>query len=236
MFIVSEQNYILLQYLLIFIPIILSLIAQGMVDGAYKKGQMINSYNGKTGSEVAREMLINNGISDVEVRLTRGYLSDHYNPRNKTLNLSSEVYNGSDASSIAIAAHEVGHAIQHNQGYFMLKLRSSMVGVTNFANNVSWVLIFVGLFLGLFDLLLIGVILFGVVALFQLVTLPVELNASRRAYQYLVDSYVIVSDEEKRGTKSVLRCAAFTYVVALITSIAQILRYVLMFAGRRRDD
>jgi len=228
-----EESYFAIEYLLILIPVILAFIAQSMVDGAYTKGQTASCE--KSGYETAHEMLINNGISDVVIVKVQGHLTDHYNPKTKQLALSAQVYEGRDASSIAIAAHEVGHAIQHAKGYGMLKLRNSMVGVTNFANSFSWVLIFIGILLGAFNLLMSGIILFGVVALFQLVTLPVELNASRRAYAYLVESYSIVSAEEKRATKSVLRCAAFTYVVALLTSIAQILRLLLIFA-RRNDD
>ena len=181
-------------------------------------------------------MLINNGINDVRIVKVAGHLTDHYNPSKKQLALSESVYEGRDASSIAVAAHEVGHAIQHAKGYSMLKVRNSMVGVTNIANSVSWVLIFIGILLGAFDLFFVGIGLFGIVALFQLVTLPVELNASSRAYAYLIESYSITSNEEMRASKSVLRCAAFTYIVALLTSIAQILRFLLMFAARRRDD
>lgn len=229
-----EESYIALEYLLIFIPVILALVAQSLVDSAFTKGQTVSSQ--KSGYEIAHEMLINNGINDVQIVRSSGHLTDHYNPKTKQLALSADVYDGRDASSVAVAAHEVGHAIQHAKGYGMLRLRNSMVGVTSFANSFSWILIFIGLLLGALELLLTGIILFSIVALFQLVTLPVELNASRRAYAYLVESYSIVSDEEKRASKSVLRCAAFTYIVALLTSIAQILRYLLIFAGRRRDD
>lgn len=234
--ILSEVDYYVLDYMLILIPFILAIIAQKMVDNAYNKGKMVNVYSRVNANDMARNMLLSNGISDVEVKMCRGHLTDHYDPRNKTLYLSDGVYDGYDASAIAIAAHEVGHAIQHAKGYKMLKLRTSMVGITNFASSASWVLIFIGLLFGALDLFLVGVILFGVVALFQLVTLPVELNASRRAYSYLTEYNILVDSEEKRRAKSVLRCAAFTYVVALLTSLAQILRYLLILASRRDRD
>lgn len=228
-------DYLATQYLLILIPIILSFIAQAMVDSAYHKGNDIRISSGKSGAEIAREMLISNGISDVQIRMGRGHLTDHYNPSTKTLSLSRDVYDLSTASSVAIAAHEVGHAIQHAQGYGMLKVRNSMVGITNFANSISWILIMIGLVLGMLDLALVGVGLFSLVAIFQLVTLPVELDASRRAYAYLESTGIVMESEEKRSAKSVLRCAAFTYVVALLTSIAQIVRLLLVIAARRDD-
>jgi Zn-dependent membrane protease YugP len=228
-------DYMTLELGLILIPIILSFIAQAGVDSAYTKGNKINVTSGKTGAEIAQEMLMSNGISDVRIKMGRGYLTDHYNPSNKTLSLSKTVYELSSASSVAIAAHEVGHAIQHAEGYGMLKVRNSMVGVTNFANSISWVLIMIGLLLGMFDLALVGVGLFSIVALFQLVTLPVELDASRRAYEYLSTYGVVVESDEKRSAKKVLKCAAFTYVVALITSIAQIVRLVLVIVANRDD-
>ena len=180
-------------------------------------------------------MLASHGISDVQIRMGRGHLTDHYNPKTRTLSLSRDVYQLSTASSVAIAAHEVGHAIQHAEGYGMLKVRNSMVGVTNFANSISWILIMIGLILGMLDLALIGVGLFSLVAVFQLVTLPVELDASRRAYSYLTSSNILLENEEKRCSKSVLKWAAFTYVVALLTSIAQIVRLLLVIAARKDD-
>lgn len=228
-------DYMTLEIGLVLIPIILSFIAQAAVSSAYSKGNHVEINSGKTGAELAREMLMSNGISDVQIKICRGYLTDHYDPTKKTLALSKDVYHGANASSVAIAAHEVGHAIQHAEGYGMLKLRNSMVGVTNFANSISWVLILVGLLLGMFDLALIGVGLFSIVAIFQFVTLPVELDASRRAYDYL-STYGIVSDSyEKASAKKVLKCAAFTYVVALLTSIAQIVRLLLVIAANRDD-
>ncbi len=228
-------DYITLQYSLILVPILLSFIAQARVDSAYSRGNKIRVVSGKSGAEVAREMLMSNGIMDVQIKMGRGHLTDHYNPTNKTLSLSRDVYELSSASSVAIAAHEVGHAIQHAEGYGMLKLRNSMVGVTNFANSISWVLIMIGLILGMFDLALVGVGLFSIVAIFQLVTLPVELDASRRAYEYLNTYGIVARDEEQASAKKVLRCAAFTYVVALLTSIAQIVRLLLVIAASRDD-
>lgn len=228
-------DYMTAELLLILVPIILSIVAQIMVDSAYNKGNDIRVSSGKTGAEIAREMLMSNGINDVQIRIGRGHLTDHYNPSTKTLSLSRDVYELSTASSVSIAAHEVGHAIQHAQGYGMLKVRNSMVGVTNFANSISWILIFVGLLLGMFDLALVGVGLFSLVAIFQLVTLPVELDASRRAYEYLDTNGIVIESDEKRCSKSVLKWAAFTYVVALLTSIAQILRLLLIIAARKDD-
>ena len=228
-------DYIATQYLLVLIPIILAFVAQAMVDAAYNKGNNVKVSSNRTGADVAQEMLASHGITDVQIRMGRGHLTDHYNPRTKTLSLSRDVYQLTTASSVAIAAHEVGHAIQHAEGYGMLKLRNSMVGVTNFANSISWILIMIGLILGMFDLALIGVGLFSLVAVFQLVTLPVELDASRRAYAYLTSSNIVIENEEKRCSKSVLKWAAFTYVVALITSIAQIVRLLLVIAANKDD-
>lgn len=222
-------------YLLWMLPlIILSAIASGAVQANYKKYSRVMTQRGITGAQVAEMILHSNGISDVQVRPVSGNLSDHYHPTQKYIGLSKGVYDSSSVAALGIAAHEAGHAVQYNVGYSPIRFRGAILPVANFASQFSWILIFLGLFLNNI-VAYAGIALFGVTVLFQLVTLPVEFNASRRAVAVL-ESGGYLNDEELIGAKKVLRAAAMTYVVALLTSIWQLFRYLLLiFGGRRRN-
>jgi len=182
-------------------------------------------------------LLRSQGIYDVSVRPVSGNLTDHYDPRSKVVNLSESVYNATSIAAIGVAAHECGHAMQHNEGYAPLNFRSALVPVVNFGSKLSWPLILIGVLLGGAGSTLcqIGILMFTLVVLFQLVTLPVEFNASNRAVR-LLDSQGILIGEEVQGTKKVLGAAALTYVAAAASTILQLLRLIILYGGRRRDD
>jgi Zn-dependent membrane protease YugP len=200
----------------------------------FKKFSKIALPNGMTGADIARKMLAENGITDVKVVSTQGMLTDHYNPTNKTVNLSEGVYNSTSIMAAAVAAHECGHAVQHDRAYAPLKLRSALVPVVSFASKwVMWVLLGGMLMIETFpQLLLAGIILFATTTLFSFVTLPVEIDASRRALAWLEDTGM-VKGEMHRNAESALRSAAYTYVVAALSSLATLLYYVMIFLGRR---
>ena len=203
-------------YYLVVIGAIICLIASARVKGTFNRYNRVRSASGMTGAQAAEHMLRRSGIYDVTVQHVSGNLTDHYDPRNKTLNLSDPVYNSTSVSAIGVAAHECGHAIQHQRNYFPLTLRSAIVPVANLGSTLSWPLIIIGL---LFKsrmgqtLIMAGVIAFSLAVLFQLVTLPVEFNASARALRFLNDTGML-SHEELKGTKKVLKAAALTYVAS----------------------
>lgn len=220
---------------LILIPgILLALYAQIKVNSTYAKYKGIRNSRMITGHECARRILDANGLQNVQIQAVRGNLTDNYNPVNQVLNLSEEVYKGTSISSVSIAAHECGHALQHAQGYAPIRVRSALVPVVNAASILSWVLILAGYFFALFNLTTIGIIFFSSTVLFQLVTLPVEFNASDRALVQL-ESQGIATDTEIYGAKKVLNAAAFTYIAATIVALLQLLRIIMLFGGRRRD-
>ncbi len=220
-------------YLLWMLPlIILSAIASGAVQSNYNKYSKVMTRRGITGAQVAEKILQENGIYDVNVTKISGNLSDHYHPKQKYIGLSEGVYGSTSVAALGIAAHEAGHAVQYQVGYGPIKFRSAILPVANFASRASWILILLGLLLS-DTVAVIGVGLFAVTVLFQLVTLPVEFNASRRALAVLEGGYL--DEDELSGAKKVLSAAAMTYVVALLTSLWQLFRYVLIiFGGRRR--
>lgn len=219
-------------YLILIPAIILTMYAQFKVSSTTNKYFRVRTQRGYTGEQTAREILNANGIYDVRIEMTRGTLSDHYDPRNKVLRLSQDVYRGTSITSVAVAAHECGHAIQHAHGYAPLNIRSSLVPVVNFASNMSWIFIMLG-FVTRGVLLKVGIILFSASVLFQIVTLPVEFNASSRALTQLT-TLGIVDDREVRESRKVLQAAALTYVAAAVTAILQLLRLVLI--ANSRDD
>lgn len=210
---------------------LLGLFAQAKVKGAYNKYSRVNSGTGLTGAQVARRILDRNGLSDIVVEHTGGQLTDHYDPRTRVVRLSNSIYNGSSVASMSVAAHEVGHAMQHADGYFPLVLRNNLAPIVNLTSRFVWILIFIGLLISPF-LIEVGIALFLGVVLFQVITLPVELNASRRAIVQLEDG--ISPTENIKPAKSMLSAAAFTYVAATITAIAELLR-LLAIVNRRRD-
>lgn len=222
-------------YVLVIIGMLLSLAASAKVKSTYARFARERSLSGMTGAEAARKILSTAGIYDVRIQHVAGHLTDHYDPRNKTLNLSDSVYNDVSVAAVGVAAHECGHAIQHDRGYVPLKMRSSIAPVASFGANISWPMILLGLFLGGSELLIQGgILLFSLAVLFQLITLPVEFNASDRAVKLLSETGILY-EEELRKTRKVLSAAALTYVAAAASSILQLLRLVLLFGNRRRD-
>lgn len=215
--------------------IILMLVVQWYVNSAYRKWSEVPNRNNFSGAQAAQRLMQRAGLYDVQIEAVQGRLSDHYDPRTKVLRLSPSVYQGKSVASLAIAAHELGHALQDQEGYFPLRFRSAIVPVVNIGSYLGWILIFIGLILGFTQLAWLGLIIFAGGALFALATLPVELNASARAKRMLVESGLIVGEEEQKGVNNVLNAAALTYVAALITAVMQLLYYAsLVFGGSRR--
>ena len=223
--------------ILVLIGALISLWAQGRVTSTFAKFSKVRSRTGMTGADVALRLLRSQGIYDVSVRPVSGNLTDHYDPRSKVVNLSESVYNATSIAAIGVAAHECGHAMQHNEGCAPLNFRSALVPVVNFGSKLSWPLILIGLLLGGTGSTMcqIGILMFSLVVLFQLVTLPVEFNASNRAVR-LLDAQGILIGEEVQGTRKVLVAAALTYVAAAASTILQLMRLIILYGGRRRDD
>lgn len=222
---------------IIFIGVaVVSWLVQMNLQSKFKKYSKIPTANGMTGREVAIKMLQDNGIYDVTVTHTRGQLTDHYNPANKTVNLSDGVYASNSVMAAAVAAHECGHAVQHAQAYAPLTMRSKLVPLVSFASNMmSWILLIGILTLEVFpQLLLVGIILFATTTLFSFITLPVEINASKRALVWLGRSGITDSRNHAQA-ESALRSAAYTYVVAALGSLATLVYYIMIFMGRSRD-
>ena len=218
---------------------IIGMLVQHRLKSKFAQYSKIPTSSGLSGAEVAKKMLRDNGIYDVEVVSVAGSLSDHYNPANKTVNLSAEVYEGRNVSAAAVAAHECGHAVQHATAYSMLMLRSKIVPAVQISSTLSqWVIIaglgFMGFGGGNPTILLIGIILFAVTTLFSIITLPVEFDASARALNWLGTAN-ITSASEKENAKDALKWAALTYVVAALASIAMLVEYLLIYQGRSRD-
>lgn len=222
-------------YILVLIGAIISMIASANVKSTFNRFSQPQFYTRMTGRDVAEFMLHGAGIDDVRIEPVRGNLSDHYSPAEKVLRLSEGVYNSTSVAAIGVAAHECGHAIQHKVGYAPLKLRSVSVPVANFGSWLSLPLVIFGLALGYSGLAQVGVFLFTFVVLFQLITLPVEFNASRRALAAL-EGAGILDGENLEGAGKVLRAAALTYVAALFSAVLQLLRLMLLARGSRRRD
>lgn len=220
--------------MLIVLPaLILSIWAQIKVKSTYSKYSHINTRSGMTGFDAARRILDSNGLYNVKIEMIPGSLTDHYDPRANVIRLSQAVFSSTSAASIGVAAHEAGHAVQHATGYAPIKLRSSIIKVTNFGSMAAFPLFFIGLAMVSQPLMYAGIILYSFVAFFQLVTLPVEFNASSRAISALSDSGRFTA-EELRASKKVLSAAALTYVAALATSLLQLLRLIVLANGRDR--
>lgn len=214
----------------------MSWLVQMNLQNKFKKYSQIPTGNGMTGADVARKMLRDNGIYDVQVTHTPGHLTDHYNPENKTVNLSESVYNSNSIMAAAVAAHECGHALQHARAYAPLTMRSKLVPVVSFASNIMSLVIIGGiLMLNSFpQLLLAGIILFATTTLFSFITLPVEINASQRALSWLSASGITNAFNHDKA-EDALRSAAYTYVVAALGSLASLMYYIMIFMGRRDD-
>lgn len=221
-------------YMFLVLPaILLSLWAQAKVKGTFSRYQKVRSYSGYTGADVARRILDDNGLYNVRIEHISGSLTDHYDPRDQVIRLSDSVYGSNSIAALGVAAHETGHAVQHSTGYGPLNIRNAIIPVTNFGSKLAIPMIFLGFLLNNSSLIGIGIIAFAMVTLFQLITLPVEFNASSRAMKTLSNEGILQGDEISQ-TKKVLTAAALTYVAALIVSAAQLLRLVLLF-NRRRD-
>lgn len=223
-------------YILILIGVVISLFASAKMKSTFAKYSKVRSYTGMTGAQAAERLLQAEGIYDVRVEHISGNLTDHYDPKSKVLRLSDSVYQSTSVAALGVAAHECGHAMQHKEGYAPLKIRGSMVPAVNIGAQISWPLIFAGIIFSSLDFLIqFGIILFSFTVLFQLVTLPVEFNASRRALVALERNHIL-REVEIKSTRKVLTAAALTYVAAAAASILQLLRLLILFGGRRDDD
>jgi Zn-dependent membrane protease YugP len=226
-------------YLIFMAPaMLLMMLAQFYVSASYNKWSKIAARSRLTGAQAAQRLISSGGLYKVNIQPIQGNLSDHYDPRSKILSLSPGVYQGNSVASLAVAAHELGHAMQDQEGYMPLKLRAALVPAVNIGSYLGWILIFLGLILRVYNLAILGVVVFSAGLVFAVATLPVELNASARAKQLLTNSGLISGPDEEHGVNSVLNAAALTYVAAVVTAAMQLLYYVMLvggMGGRRRD-
>ena len=223
-------------YFLVLIGVIVTVLASARVNGTYAKYARVRSMTGMTGAQAAERILYQAGIRDVKIEHVRGNLTDHYDPSSRTVRLSDATYNSSSVAAVGVAAHECGHVLQHYEGYAPLKFRTALVPAANIGSKLGIPMILIGVLLGANSTLVtIGIWVFALAVLFQIVTLPVEFNASHRAVQIL-DRQGILAGEEVRQCRKVLNAAALTYVAAAVASILQLLRLVILFGGRDRRD
>lgn len=222
-------------YLILVVPaLLISIWAQIRVKSAFSRYSQVHNSRGLTGYLVARQILDSNGLQHVRIECVPGSLTDHFDPTKEVVRLSQAVYNSPSVAAIGVAAHECGHAIQYQRGYVPLKIRKAMVPITNIGSALSWPIALIGLLVGLPWLVNAGILLFVVVVVFQLITLPVEFNASYRALDILKDRQMLAEGEELKGAKKMLMAAALTYVAALLVSIANLLRLLALANSRRR--
>lgn len=226
----SESTWL---YLILVVPaFIISLVAQAKVKTTYSRMAKVRNTSGYTGAQAAAAVLRHYGIMNVRIEETTGKLSDHYDPRSNVIRLSRDVYYGSSIAAVGIACHEAGHATQHAEGYVPIKIRNSIIPVCNIGSYAGIPLAFAGYFLGFEPLIFIGLGLYSFIAIFQLATLPVEFNASRRAIRVIDEAGLLRDENEMRGAKKMLSAAAMTYVASLAVSLANLLRFVILFLGR----
>lgn len=222
-------------YLIIIPAMLLGLYAQYKVNSTFNKYSQVKNARGITAAEVARQILDNNGLHDVGIAHINGNLTDNFNPKTNIVSLSDTVYNSTSVAAIGVAAHECGHAIQHAVGYTPVKIRTALVPVTNFGSSAGMIILLIGLLFSSYNLAMLGILLYSLMAVFQLVTLPVEFNASSRALKTLEQDMILYEDEVPKARK-VLNAAALTYVAALVSTLSTILRFLLIVnRGRRRD-
>ena len=226
------DNYFI-SYAITFIAIIITSLAQIFVTSTYKKNLNNKTEKNMTGSSAARKLLDKNDLHDVKVVEINGYLTDHYNPSKKEVCLSSNNYNGTSISSVAVACHECGHAIQDKVGYVFMRIRASLIPIVNFSSYAGYIAIVLGSLFGLVNLIWVGIILEIAILVFQLITLPVEIDASKRALKELNNTNILNKNELKKG-KNVLAAAAMTYVASVASTLLEILRLILIF-GKRKD-
>ena len=222
-----------IEWILIILSFIITLGSQAYINSSYRKTKKINTKRGMTGREVARKILDTNGLNNVNVVETAGFLSDHYDPRGKVVRLSPEIYSGTSVASISVAAHECGHAIQDKNNYFFLRFRNAIVPIVNISSKLGYVAIMIGLLLGALGFLWLGIILEFVILFFQLITLPVEFDASRRGLQQLKE-LKIADEKEYSNCKKMLTAAALTYVASVATALIEVIRLLLILRGRER--
>lgn len=227
------MNYNLDNTILYILILIVPIFAQIKLSSTYNKYKRVSNKKGKTGFEVARKILDENGLNDIYIVEVKGSLTDHYDPSRRVIRLSNEIYHGDSVAAIGVAAHECGHAIQDKEGYSFMRIRSMLVPLVNLVSYFSWIVIFIGLLTEYLKIFVFGIALISIGLLFQLITLPVELNASKRAKEELI-RLNLSDNEDNDGVKSVLFAAAMTYVASVLTSILEILRLILIFNDNRR--
>lgn len=215
--------------------LLLSMWAQAKVQSTYKKYSTMYSRSAMTAETAVRKILDSNGLHNVGITRVSGNLTDHYDPKNNVIALSDTVYGSTSVAAIGVAAHEAGHAVQHAEGYTPIKIRTALVPIANFGSKLCMPLVLLGIIFAFYPLAYAGIILFGTTTLFQLVTLPAEIDASKRAIAAL-DGYAYLDSEELKGTKKVLTAAAMTYLAALFVSLASLLRLIIIVGGGRRRD
>lgn len=219
--------------ILFFISFMITIASQIYINSKYNKTSKIQNINQYTGKEVARKILDKNGLKNVKIKEVSGTLSDHYDPQNKVVNLSSDIYNGRTIAAISVASHECGHAIQDKNGYLFLRIRSSIVPLVNFASKIGYIIIMISIITSIFKLLWIGIITELIILLFQIITLPVEFNASNRALKQ-IEKLNIINPDEKKECSGMLRAAALTYVAGVATSLIEIFRLILIARSDER--
>lgn len=228
-------GYDMIGWILIILGFVITIVADVYVNNSYRKYKKVNTNGNLSGFEVARKILDENGLKDIYVVETDGILSDHYDPKRKTVKLSKDIFHGTTIAAYSVASHEVGHALQDRDGYKFMRFRSFLVPFTNFGSKFGYIALFIGLIFGITDFAWAGIGLLLLIVLFQLVTLPVEFNASTRAKLQLKKHQLLDNSELKQSEK-MLRSAAFTYVASLATTLLEILRLVLIVSGRSRDE
>lgn len=227
------MDYYIISYGLTLLALIITLGAQGYINSSYNKYKRVKNSRGITGAQAARRVLDKNGLNDVKIQEVVGFLSDHYDPTEKVVRLSTDIYNGSSVAGVAVACHECGHALQDKEGYLMLRIRHALVPFVNISSIAGYIAIAIGVFFSFIDLVWLGILCECVILLFQLVTLPVEFNASSRALKQIEEDNIL-EGREYNGGKTVLRAAALTYVASVASTLLEILRLILLFT--RRDD
>ena len=222
------------RYMMMLLPVLaITLYAQWKVNSSFRRYGKVTNRRRLTGAQAAQEVLRRHGVCDVRIERVRGNLTDHYDPKTNVIRLSDSVYDSPTISAVGVAAHEAGHAVQYAMGYGPVRVRSAIIPVTQFGSKFAFIALFLGLFLYSQPVFAVGIVLFGLTTVFQLVTLPVEFDASARALG-TIDGTFLLDEEERKGAKKVLTAAALTYVAALLMSLLQLLRYLMIFAGR--DD
>lgn len=228
------MDYYIISYGFTLLALIITLGAQGYVNSSYNKYKRVNNSRGMTGAQAARRVLDKNGLKEVKIEEVVGFLTDHYDSTHKVIRLSTDIYNGSSVAGVAVACHECGHAIQDKDGYLMLKIRHALVPFVNISSYAGYIAIAIGVFFSFVNLVWLGILCECVILLFQLVTLPVEFDASKRALKQ-IEEEAILEGSEFKGGKTVLTAAALTYVASVASTLLEILRLILLFT-RRRDD